>query len=110
MLKVSGRIWMETASGITIGSGRIILLENILRLGSITLAAKEMKMSYRQAWEQVDAMNRMGSIPLVIRVSGGKGGGGTRLTEEGEKMIKAFHSLTSKFEKFKHQETKEIKM
>ena len=110
MLKVEGRIWMETASGVPIGAGRITLLEKILEKGSITVAAKEMKMSYRQAWEQVDSMNKMNSNPLVVRVAGGKGGGGTIVTKEGKKIIDAYNELLKKFNSFKKQETKGIKI
>jgi molybdate transport system regulatory protein len=110
MFKVQGRIWMEADSGVPIGAGRITLLEKIQEKGSITVAAKEMKMSYRQAWEQVDSMNKMNSKPLVVRVAGGKGGGGTLVTKEGEKVIAAYNELLKKFNAFKKLETKEIKI
>lgn len=91
-------------------SGKNYASRKIQEKGSITVAAKEMKMSYRQAWEQVDSMNKMNSKPLVVRVAGGKGGGGTLVTKEGEKVIAAYNELLQKFDSFKKQETKDIKI
>lgn len=97
---VKGRIWVETENGSYFGSGRIKLLKKIAELGSITEAAKSMKMSYRQAWEQIDEMNKTARKPLVVRVSGGVGGGGSKLTDEGEKMIDYYEQLQVKFNGF----------
>ena len=43
---------------IAVGPGKIELLEAIASTGSITAAAKELRMSYRRAWLLVDTMNR----------------------------------------------------
>lgn len=68
----------------------MVLLERIKDCGSITKAAKSMGMSYRNAWELVASMNRLSDKPLVDRFTGGKGGGGTVLTKDGEKTITLF--------------------
>ncbi|MBK6522171.1 MAG: LysR family transcriptional regulator [Sphingobacteriaceae bacterium] len=99
-MNVKGRIWLETAKGTFAGEGRITLLERIMEHGSITDAAKSMKMSYRQAWEQIDAMNKQSEKPLVIKVSGGAGGGGSLITHEGKKVIDIYKKLNEQFEKF----------
>ena len=98
--KVKGRIWIETEQGAYFGSGRITLLERVKKFGSITVAAKSMKMSYRQAWEQIESMNKQVDKPLVIKNSGGVGGGGTQLTKEGEKIISLFHAVSDQFVAF----------
>lgn len=98
--KVKGRIWIETEKGAYFGSGRITLLERIKEFGSITVAAKSMKMSYRQAWEQVESMNKQVEKPLVIKNSGGLGGGGTQLTKEGEKVIDLYNNVSEQFLEF----------
>lgn len=110
MFKVNGRIWIEALNGSLIGSGRIVLLEKIKKTGSISVAAKEMKMSYSQAWSQIDALNKKAKNPLVIKASGGIGGGGSILTEEGEKVIKTYHQLNKTFSDFINQQNKEIKI
>ncbi|WP_147073343.1 winged helix-turn-helix domain-containing protein, partial [Sulfuriferula plumbiphila] len=59
------------------GKGRIELLEKIGELGSISAAAKALGLSYKAAWEAVEAMNNLSEAPLVERVAGGRHGGGT---------------------------------
>lgn len=101
-----GRIWVGGREGTFLGYGRIVLLERIREYGSITKAAKSMDMSYRHAWELVDSMNRQASKPFVETASGGKGGGGTRLTEAGEKAISLFWKFYGDFQKFLEKEEK----
>src|SRR5438034_10021424 len=50
---------------VAIGPGRADLLGAIARTGSISAAAREMKMSYRRAWLLVEAMNVAFRRPLV---------------------------------------------
>ena len=100
-----GRIWINAKKGIFIGYGRVELLEKIRECGSITKAAQSMKMAYRRAWYLVDSMNRTASKPLVITETGGKGGGGAYLTEDGEKAIRMFRKFHDDFQIFlKHEE------
>lgn len=100
MFNVNGRIWIESIEGMLIGEGRIKLLEKINEHNSIAGAAKAMKMSYRQAWAQVEVMNSTSNKPLVIKTSGGIGGGGTIVTEHGIEMIKFYHEALKKFTVF----------
>lgn len=95
-----GRIWMDGDEGTFLGYGRIILLERIREYGSITKAAKSMKMSYRHAWELVDSMNRQAFRPLVEAATGGKNGGGARITAEGERAIVLFWELYDDFQAY----------
>jgi molybdate transport system regulatory protein len=99
-MKANGRIWIETEEGPFVGAGRIELLQKIRALGSIRQAALEMKMSYRQAWQMVESMNRKAGTPLVISQRGGKGGGKATLTEKGERIVQSFYSLKEKFQQF----------
>lgn len=109
MLKIKGSIWIENNNEAFIGSGRILLLERIKKFGSITLAAKSIKMSYRQAWELINSMNKQSKYPLVETSSGGAGGGGTKITKAGEETIQQFRSLQERFHKFNEEETKKLK-
>lgn len=97
---IKGRIWISSKDGNFLGAGRIELLKKIEECGSITEAAKRMKMSYRQAWKLISSMNRQSSQPLVSSETGGHGGGGTKLTETGRKMIESYEKLQENFEKF----------
>lgn len=109
MFIIKGSIWIEHDNNAFIGAGRILLLERIKEHGSITLAAKSMKMSYRQAWELIDSMNRQSDTPLVEAHSGGAGGGGTKITAEGERVIKVYKELNEKFQKFQEAEGRKLK-
>ena len=105
-----GRIWIDGPEGTFLGYGRIVLLERVREFGSITQAAKSMDMSYRHAWELVDSMNRQAPGPLVEAATGGNGGGGARLTEDGEKAIKLFWKLHADFQNFLDEEEKVLSL
>nr|WP_315249717.1 LysR family transcriptional regulator [uncultured Flavobacterium sp.] len=107
--KIEVRLWIEEAEGPFLGIGKIWLLENIQKTGSITNAAKEMKMAYRQAWQLVEEMNQHAESPLVEKLLGGKGGGGARLTEAGEKAIAVFYEIEKRIKNFAHQEFQNLK-
>jgi len=103
-LRLNGRLWIEGEEGTFIGFGRVVLLDRIRRHGSISKAAKSMKLSYRRAWELVDSMNRQSRTPVVVTATGGKGGGGARLTKTGETAIKEFWRLYGKLARFLENE------
>ena len=90
---VKGRVWVEKDGELYLGWGRILLLENIDKLGSIAAAAKEMGLGYRNAWLWVESMNRLAPSPLVEKVTGGAGGGYARLTDEAHKAIAYYKEL-----------------
>ena len=105
-----GRIWIDGPDGTFIGYGRVVLLERIREHGSITKAAKSMQMAYRHAWELVDSMNRQAKKPFVELATGGKGGGGARVTEEGEKAIRLFRRFYEDLQAFLKREEKKLKL
>ena len=69
------------------------LLERIDVTGSITAAASAMGMSYKAAWEAVEAINNLSDQPLVERKTGGQKGGGTTLTVYGRRVVGAYRRL-----------------
>jgi len=72
---------------------RITLLESISSSGSISAAAKCMKKSYKWAWDSIDEINTHATQPLVVRISGGKGGGGTNLSPFGLELLHYYKTL-----------------
>ncbi len=76
-----------------IGPGKIDLLEEIAAFGSISAAARNMKMSYKRAWDLVEEMNRLFGKPLVSAQVGGKRGGGARLTPTGLAVVSRFRAI-----------------
>jgi molybdate transport system regulatory protein len=105
---LQGHIWIDGPEGVFIGWGRVSLLEEIHKHGSITKAAKSMGMAYRHAWDLVDSMNRQSKKPFVDVATGGKGGGGARVTEEGEKAIRLFRQFAEDFKVFLEHEQKKL--
>ena len=67
-----GKLSLDTAMGAFLGDTRIKLLEAIALHGSISQAAKTVPLSYKAAWDAIDAMNNLAPEPLVIRTTGGK--------------------------------------
>ncbi len=99
-LKIQGRLWLEQNERNLAGHGRIELLQRIAECGSISQAAKSIGMSYKAAWDAVDAMNNLSGTPLVERSTGGKGGGGTHLTERGQRLIASFRLIEEEHRRF----------
>ena len=52
-------------SGPRDGSGQAELIEQIARTGSISAAARAMGMSYRRAWQLVEALNKTFREPVI---------------------------------------------
>jgi molybdate transport system regulatory protein len=69
-----GWLWLNGPEGTFLGYGRIVLLERIEELGSISKAARSMEMSYKHAWDLLDSMNRQVSDKLLETFRGGKKG------------------------------------
>ena len=98
--KIDGRFWFTNNGKYFAGSGRIELLKKIQETGSISKAAKAMEMSYKAAWDSVDVMNKITGQALVSRTSGGKNGGGSKLTEAGVKFIEQYEKYEKLFDEF----------
>jgi len=74
-------------SGGRIGPGKRELLRRIEETGSISAAARDMKMSYKRAWLLIESMNVVFLKPVVIAAPGGRRGGGARLTPLGARVL-----------------------
>lgn len=94
--KIKSRIWIENNDKIFLGEGRIKLLKAIEQTGSLSKAAKSLNMSYQKAWNLIDAVNKVAASPIVIKNTGGKGGGGTIITEHGKELIADFEIIMKK--------------
>lgn len=94
-LKAHGRFWLTLEGRNFLGRGRVELLQRIGATGSISQAAKAMKMSYKAAWDAVDAMNQAWPTPLVE-----SGPGGSRLTAEADRLIAAYLDADARHREF----------
>ncbi|WP_419766415.1 MAG: TOBE domain-containing protein [Arcobacter sp.] len=79
---------------------RIQLLTAIDRVGSISKAAKEVPMSYKAAWDAITAINNLCPTPIVVKETGGKGGGGAKLTTYGQNLLSTYTLLQKEHQKF----------
>lgn len=93
-----------------LGPGKIFLLREIHRGGSLRTAAKELKMSYQHAWHVIDEMNRVASTPVVIKQRGGTGGGGALLTDYGKRILEEFQIIEAEVQKFLQRLNTEINL
>ena len=90
------RIRIPFGDDYAIGPGKADLLEAIDRTGSISAAARALKMSYRRAWLLVDTMNRCFKQALVETATGGARGGGAHVTELGRDVLLRFRTIETK--------------
>lgn len=76
-----------------IGPGKIELLEVIDREGSISAAGRALGMSYKRAWDLVDALNKLIGHAVVEARPGGYRGGGATLTDAGRNLVADYRAI-----------------
>ena len=89
-LRIMGR---RTAA---MGPGKAELIERIGETGSISAAARAMGMSYRRAWQLVEALNGDFAEPVITTATGGRSGGGAQVTPFGRRVVAAFRAMEGK--------------
>ena len=89
---------IEFGPGRAIGSGKIALLEQIGRDGSLSQAARDLKMSYRRAWDLLESLNSIFSDPVAVSATGGRGHGGTKLTPFGLELIRLYRTFDAEIQ------------
>jgi molybdate transport system regulatory protein len=86
-------IRLDLSSGARIGPGKVAVLEEIARSGSISAAGRALRMSYRRTWELVEDLNRSLGTPVVETAAGGSGGGGAVLTRAGKTIVERYRAI-----------------
>ncbi len=97
-ISIDCQIWLNRQQQSYLGDRRVELLEQIDATGSISQAAKRIGMSYKAAWDAVDAMNNLSEQPLVTRAVGGANGGGSEITKFGRSLIATYRYLQDEYE------------
>jgi molybdate transport system regulatory protein len=97
---ITADLHLSGDQGGDITSKRILLLEQIDALGSISAAAKQIGISYRSAWDAVDELNNLWDSPLVAKNPGGLHGGSTELTPAGRTLIDSFRLMQREYRQF----------
>src|SRR6478672_7596663 len=93
-----GRVWVEADGKAALTEAGADLLEQIEAWGSLSEAARKLRFSYRRAWMLLDAMNRRWPEPLVVTATGGRQGGGAKLTDFGRHVLHAYRDLQLQLE------------
>lgn len=95
-MKVRLKIWIESEEGEQIiGDGRLTILRAIERTGSMSAAARELKMSYRALWGKVRTLEKNLGVSMVQGNAGGAAHGGAELTEEARKIVDAYERFSA---------------
>lgn len=94
-----GYLWPDEGDKAYLTNRSLELLEQIEITGSISRAAKQIKLSYKAAWDAVDAMNNLSERPLVVCSAGGQEGG-TRLTDFGRDTVRTWRRMQSEYERY----------
>jgi molybdate transport system regulatory protein len=97
-IRLRGRFWVDIAGVAVFTDASADLLEQIDAHGSLSEAARQLHFSYRRAWLLLDAMNRHWPSPLVQTAIGGHHGGGARLTDLGQEILRAYRDVQLQLE------------
>jgi molybdate transport system regulatory protein len=89
---------LRTGGGARVGPERLALLKAIDEEGSISSAARRVGLTFRGAWEAVQALNNLFDRQLVEARTGGRKGGGAEVTPAGRALIEAMTRLDARLE------------
>jgi molybdate transport system regulatory protein len=81
------------ASGARIGPGKVAILEEIARSGSIAAAGRSLGISYKQVWKLLEELNDTLGSPVVAGSKGGADGGGSMLTQLGKDVVDCYRAI-----------------
>ena len=87
---IEATVSLKSESSTSVGRDRIRLLQAVAQAGSISSGAKAFGLSYKAAWDALDAMANLFGQPLLTTKIGGASGGGSMLTPTGLKVIEAY--------------------
>lgn len=87
------RLRIDLGPTISVGPGKIVLLEQIARTGSLSQAARELGMSYRRAWQLLDELNHSFAEAVATTSVGGAGGGGVKVSAFGAELVAAYRDV-----------------
>jgi molybdate transport system regulatory protein len=107
-IQVRSKVWLEAGGQAFLGLGRKKLLQAVDEQGSISKAARGLKITYRKAWGQIKAMEDQLGLPLVQKQAGGPGGGGARLSPEARDLLSKYERLTRGLEELVDEKFREV--
>ncbi|MDB5295443.1 MAG: MopB-like protein [Phycisphaerales bacterium] len=96
--QLRGKLWLEVGGRPVLTEAAADLLDQIEACGSVSAAARNLRFAYRRAWLLIDAANRAWPRPLVLKATGGAGGGKAELTEFGRHVLRTYRDLQLQLE------------
>jgi molybdate transport system regulatory protein len=98
VLEPKVKIWVEKDGALALSGYRVRLLKHIAETGSLAEGARRMGLSYRRAWGKIREIETNLGLRLVDSEVGGPGGGGTRLTPMGERVVRLYEQFEASAE------------
>lgn len=93
-----GQVWVEINGQSALTDAGADLLDQIITSGSLSEAARRLHFSYRRAWLLLESMNTRWPHPLVETTTGGHRGGGAKVTELGQHVLRTYRDLQMQLE------------
>jgi molybdate transport system regulatory protein len=102
------KLWVEKDGRLALSDYRVQLLRHVAETGSLSEAAQRMGLSYRRAWGKVREIEENLGVKLVESEAGGVGGGGSRLTPQGERLVALYARFRRAMERDLGKEFQEV--
>jgi molybdate transport system regulatory protein len=102
------KLWVEKDGRLVLSDYRANLLRLVGETGSLAEAAQRLGLSYRRAWGKVREIEANLGVRLVESEAGGPGGGGSRLTRRGERLVALYARFRRAMETDLGKEFKEV--
>jgi molybdate transport system regulatory protein len=104
-LKPEYKIWFSSHTGDGIlGDGKWKILKQIDECGSLVGACDKLGITYRRTWNDMRKIEKMLGFQLLQTVRGGQEGGSTKLSPEGERLVKSFDKFHQRMDKIMQNE------
>jgi molybdate transport system regulatory protein len=87
------KLWIEQDGRLVLSDYRVRLLELVDETGSLAEAAARMHLSYRRAWGKLREIEGNLGLRLVDSSAGGAGGGGSRLSADGRRLVELYRQF-----------------
>ncbi len=94
-MKLNYKLWLEENENKLFGDGPADILKLVDQLGSLSKAAAQINMSYSQAWQLIDTLEKKLDFKLLEKQVGGSQGGGSTLTKKGRLLMDTFLKFRS---------------
>ncbi|MEW6593145.1 MAG: TOBE domain-containing protein [Candidatus Hadarchaeota archaeon] len=88
------KLWIQSGKDPVAGEGRVELLLAIEKEKSLNRAAAKLGMSYRHAWGVIKELEQKLGFNVVEAERGGASGGSTRLTKQGQKLVREYKQMS----------------